>query len=199
MDCLPSAAFAASTSPEAGFATRPDAFLRSLNLADKMHVGKTAGGESGRLSPMASIVVSHSGLCVSDIDVSLRFYTEGLGFEMAEGYDVGDEVADTLEVPKGVVLRSQMIVKDGTKIELLGWKSPATHGEPSATRNQLGLTHLSFTVEDMPAVEEKLVSLGATVIESTRTHIDMGPASLDLLFLADPDGTRIELMETIIK
>jgi hypothetical protein len=31
-----------------------------------------------------------------------------------------------------------MIVKDGTKIELLGWKSPATHGEPSATRNQLG-------------------------------------------------------------
>jgi lactoylglutathione lyase len=39
---------------------------------------------------MASIVVSHSGLCVSDIDVSLRFYTEGLGFELAEGYDVGD-------------------------------------------------------------------------------------------------------------
>ena len=148
---------------------------------------------------MASIVVSHSGLCVSDIEVAIRFYTEGLGFELAEGYDVGDEVADTLEVPKGVVLRSQMIVKDGTKIELLGWTSPATHGEPSATRNQLGLTHLSFTVEDMPAVEEKLVSLGATVIESTRTHIDMGPASLDLLFLADPDGTRIELMETIIK
>jgi catechol 2,3-dioxygenase-like lactoylglutathione lyase family enzyme len=87
---------------------------------------------------MASIVVSHSGLCVSDIDASLCFYTEGLGFEVAEGYDVGDEVADTLEVSKGVVLRSQMIVKDGTKIELLGWKSPATHGEPSATRNQLG-------------------------------------------------------------
>ena len=45
----------------------------------------------------------------------------------------------------------------------------------------------------------KVLLDGATVIESTRTHIDMGPASLDLLFLADPDGTRIELMETIIK
>lgn len=148
---------------------------------------------------MATVRFSHSGLCVSDLDVSLRFYTEGLGFDVAEGYDVGDEVAATLEVPLGVQLRSQMIVKDGTKIELLGWTSPAVHGAPSQTRNHLGLTHLSFEVEDMPAIEARLVALGATVIESTRTHIDMGSATLDLLFLADPDGTRIELMETIVR
>jgi catechol 2,3-dioxygenase-like lactoylglutathione lyase family enzyme len=152
----------------------------------------------GQTAHMASISFAHSGLCVSDLEASLRFYTEGLGFELAEGYDVGDEVADTLEVPHGVQLRSQMIVKDGTKIELLGWTSPGVHGRPSQTRNQLGLTHLSFTVEDMPAVEARLVTLGGTVIDSTRTHIDMGGATLDLLFLADPDGTRIELMETIV-
>lgn len=145
---------------------------------------------------MASIRMSHAGLCVADLARSLRFYTEGLGFEVAEGYDVGDEVADTLEVPRGVQLRSQMIVKDGTKIELLGWTSPPVEGAPSSARNQLGLTHLSFEVEDLPAVEARLVASGATVIESTRTHIDMGVATLDLLFLADPDGTRIELMET---
>jgi len=68
---------------------------------------------------MATVRLSHTGLCVSDLETSLRFYTEGLGFEVAEGYDVGDEVADTLEVPHGVVLRSQMIVKDGTRIELM--------------------------------------------------------------------------------
>jgi lactoylglutathione lyase len=140
--------------------------------------------------------MSHAGLCVADLAASLRFYTEGLGYEVAEGYDVGDEVADTLEVPHGVQLRSQMIVKDGTKLELLGWTSPAVVGTPSTARNQLGLTHLSFDVDDLPAVEARLVALGATVIESTRTHIDMGEATLDLLFLADPDGTRIELMET---
>lgn len=145
---------------------------------------------------MASVHMSHAGLCVSDLEASLRFYCEGLGFEVAEGYDVGDEVADTLEVPKGVQLRSQMIVKDGTKLELLGWTSPAVEGTPSTRRNQVGLTHLSFTVEDLPVVEARLVGLGATAIESTRTHIDMGVATLDLLFLADPDGTRIELMET---
>ena len=147
---------------------------------------------------MASISVSHAGLCVSDLKRSVRFYTEGLGYEVAEAYDVGDEVAATLEVPPGVVLRSQMIVKDGSKIELLGWRAPTPHGEPSSTRNQLGLTHLSFHVQDMAVIEAKLVELGASVLESTRTHIDMGKVTIDLLFLADPDGTRIELMEMIV-
>jgi lactoylglutathione lyase len=144
---------------------------------------------------MASISVSHAGLCVSDLDRSVRFYTEGLGYELAEAYDVGDEVAATLEVPKGVVLRSQMIVKDGSKIELLGWRAPAPRGQPSSSRNQMGLTHLSFHVQDMAVVEAKLVELGGSVLESTRTHIDMGEVTIDLLFLADPDGARIELIE----
>lgn len=145
---------------------------------------------------MDTVRFSHCGLCVGDLATSLRFYTEGLGFEVAEGYDLGDEIAATLEVPPGVELRSQMIVRDGVKLELLGWTAPAVEGTPAQARNQLGLTHLTFDVEDMPAVEARLVSLGATVLESTRTHIDMGVATLDLLFLADPDGTRIELMET---
>jgi lactoylglutathione lyase len=148
---------------------------------------------------MASIEVAHMGLCVSDLQASLRFYCDGLGFEVAEGYDVGDEVAATLEVPRGVTLRSQMIRKGGLKIELLGWTSPAVTGTPSQARNQLGFTHLSFQVTDMPAVEARLVEHGATVLESTRTHFDLGTATIDLLFLADPDGTRIELMETIVR
>ena len=74
---------------------------------------------------MANVTVSHIGLCVSDLEASLRFYIEGLGFEVAEAFDVGDEVAHTLEVEQGVVLKSQMIQKDGMKIELLGWTSPA--------------------------------------------------------------------------
>lgn len=148
---------------------------------------------------MASVSVSHIGLCVSDLEASLRFYTEGLGFEVAEGFDVGDEVAHTLEVEKGVVLRSQMIQKDGMKIELLGWTSPRPSGVPSTSRGQIGLTHLSFNVVDIASVEARLVELGGTVIESTRTAIEPGPgATMHLLFLADPDGTRVELMEAVL-
>jgi len=147
---------------------------------------------------MTNVNVSHIGLCVSDLEASLRFYTEGLGFEMAEGFDVGDEVAHTLEVETGVVLRSQMIQKDGMKVELLGWTSPQPFGAPSTSRGQLGLTHLSFNVVDMPGVEARLVELGGTVVESTRTAMPFPGGAMHLLFLADPDGTRVELMEAVM-
>ena len=147
---------------------------------------------------MANVTVSHIGLCVSDIDASLRFYTEGLGFDVAEAFDVGDEVAHTLEVEQGVVLKSQMIQKDGLKIELLGWTSPQPFGAASSSRGQIGITHLSFNVVDIDAVEQRLIEFGGRVIESTRTRIPFPGGSMNLLFLADPDGTRVELMEAVV-
>jgi predicted enzyme related to lactoylglutathione lyase len=135
---------------------------------------------------------------VSDFEASMRFYTEGLGFEVAEAFDVGDEVAHTLEVERGVVLKSQMIHKDGLKIEILGWSSPQPFGVPSSSRGQLGITHLSFNVVDIDAVEQRLIEFGGTVVESTRTKMPFPGGAMHLLFLADPDGTRVELMEAVI-
>jgi catechol 2,3-dioxygenase-like lactoylglutathione lyase family enzyme len=145
-----------------------------------------------------SIAVSHIGLCVSDLERAMRVYCDGLGFEAADRYDIGDEVAHTLEVGTGVELVSQMIQRDGFKIELLGWLSPAVEGTPSTKRNQLGITHLSFTVQDLPAVEARLVELGCTVLEPTRTAIPFPGGRTELLFLADPDGTRLELMAFVV-
>jgi catechol 2,3-dioxygenase-like lactoylglutathione lyase family enzyme len=147
-------------------------------------------------APVPAVRLSHVGVCVRDLDAALRFYCDGLGFEVAEGYDLGDEVAATLEVPQGARLRSQMVRRDGATLELLAWVTPPADGTPPSRRNQRGLTHLTFVVEDLPAVEARLVAHGGTVVESTRTVIDLGRAVLELVFLADPDGTRIELMET---
>ena len=36
------------------------------------------------------------------------------------------------------------------------------------------------------------------MVESTRTKIPFPGGSMNLLFLADPDGTRVELMEAVI-
>ena len=82
--------------------------------------------------------VTHIGLCVSDFDRSLRFYTEGLGFEVAEGWDIPSSLAHLAEVPPPVNVRSQMIVKNGWKLELLGWREPLGRGrrprDPPADR-----------------------------------------------------------------
>lgn len=136
---------------------------------------------------------SHGGICVTDLDRSLRFYCEGLGFELAEGYDLDDTMlpglADALEVASPVALRSQMITKGALKIELLAYSTPAAVGQPSSSRGQLGLTHLNFLVDDVDATAGHLVSCGGTILEHTDVTV-----GVRLLFLADPDGNRIELM-----
>jgi catechol 2,3-dioxygenase-like lactoylglutathione lyase family enzyme len=146
---------------------------------------------------MASINVSHTALCVSDLERSVHFYTEGLGYELMERFEAGGEVAGLCEIddPAPIEMCVQFIAKDGVRLELVHWPSPGVHGRPSQSRNELGLTHLSYEVTDLPAVEARLISLGARPIEGSRLHVDRETYQVDMVFLADPDDTRIELVE----
>ena len=136
---------------------------------------------------------SHVGLCVSDLERAIRFYCEGLGCALAERYELDSSwvpgLAEALEVTPPAVIVSQMVTSGRLKIELLAWSSPKPEGAPSTRRNQLGLTHLSFHVDDVDRVAKRLVEHGATLLPDTRQA-----PGIDLVFLADPDGTRIELM-----
>jgi lactoylglutathione lyase len=139
----------------------------------------------------SSAVFSHVGICVSDLERSVRFYCEGLGFDRQESFPIDNTFGAALEVAGDIALTSQFIRREGLAVELLYFTNPAPLGEPSAHRNQLGLTHLSFYVDDVDATLAVLVDHGGTVVESTRTTNE----GIDLVFLHDPDGTRIELMK----
>jgi catechol 2,3-dioxygenase-like lactoylglutathione lyase family enzyme len=138
---------------------------------------------------------SHFGICVSDLDRSLRFYCEALGFEKAESHQIGSEFARLMEFDD-VAVTSQFIRKGSTGIELLAFAEPAPFGDGVRRAvNQLGLTHLSFRVDDVEAVAAKVVELGGSVVESSRTTIDFGGVPLEFVYCTDPDGVRVELMD----
>ena len=88
-----------------------------------------------------------------------------------------------------VVLTSQIIERGGLRIELLEFHEPGVVGSPSQRRNQLGLTHLCFYVDDVDAAAERMLEHGALVLDDTRANL-----GTDIVFLMDPDGVRIELM-----
>ncbi|MEI7858342.1 MAG: VOC family protein [Acidimicrobiales bacterium] len=138
---------------------------------------------------------SHLGICVADLDRSLRFYCEGLGFAPGASHEVGEEFAALMEV-EGVRLRSQMITKDGVTVELLGFDAPGVTGsDDRRPMNQLGLTHLSIRVDDIDATAAAIEALGGSVVRSTRTALPFGDVTLDFVYCTDPDGVRIELMD----
>lgn len=135
---------------------------------------------------------SHVGICVSDLERSLRFYCEGIGFEPTQLHDVGPEFGRLMEID-GVQVRSQFLRLEATLVELLFYVAPGFVG-PAERRpvNQLGLTHLNFRVDDVDAVAAELARLGGTVLEHTRTTFS---PEMDFVYCTDPDGTRIELMK----
>jgi glyoxylase I family protein len=139
--------------------------------------------------------LSHVGLCVADLERALRFYCEGLGFREVSGLELSGEPAATLLELPGVALRARYLERDGTVVELLHYPTPGATGDGTPRpMNALGFTHLSFQVSDLDAVLARLVALGGRPLPHTR--VENPRLGMQAVFLTDPDGTRIELVQS---
>lgn len=135
-----------------------------------------------------SMIVNHVGLCVSDLQPSLRFY-EGLGFEHDTTRDLQPPDALTgqlLGIEPPVGLTAVYLRRDEFTLELLHYGRPDNPAPGARPMNQPGLTHLSFTVGDLDATIEQVRALGGEVVESS----NIGPA----VMVRDPDGQLLELL-----
>ncbi len=142
---------------------------------------------------------SHIGIGVTDLDRSIRFYCDVFGFVQLYQLDFdNNEVAATME--QEGAFRSAMLIRDDIRIELLQWVDvPATGTGRRKPMTELGFTHLSFRVEDIDGLTAAVVAAGGAMVDETRTILgDPADArSTRLIYLTDPDGTRIELMQNV--
>jgi catechol 2,3-dioxygenase-like lactoylglutathione lyase family enzyme len=137
---------------------------------------------------------SHVGLCVANLARSQRFYVDGLGFREASRLEVSGAPSDTLLELEGAQLEAVYLVRDGFCLELLHYREPGAVGDAARRpMNALGLTHLSLRVGDVDAVARSLAAFGARVLDATRVeNPELGATAI---FVLDPDGTRIELVQ----
>jgi glyoxylase I family protein len=143
---------------------------------------------------MSLLRLTHIGICVSDWERSLRFYRDILGFKYLSELQVAGEPSNTLLQLDNAELRALYLERDGTRIELLHYASPGHHGDGSPRpMNQLGLTHLSLRVDNLAATLEDLKQAGVRILD--KTHIDIPVFDAAAIFIADPDGTLIELVQ----
>jgi predicted enzyme related to lactoylglutathione lyase len=123
-------------------------------------------------------VFNHVGICVTDLERSRRFYEQVLKAP-EEG------TSKLLQIPEPVGLKAVYMVRDGLVLELLYYAQAEARPFRERVMNEPGLTHLSLSVGDIPAVLKKVVPNGGQVIEET----DMEAA----IIIRDPDGQIIEL------
>ncbi len=130
-------------------------------------------------------VVNHVGQCVEDLDRSVRFYVELLGFEVDRELVVPDAAAGPLlglEAPIG--LKAVYLRNGDFQLELMHFDRASNPGFAERVFNEPGLTHLSISVEDFEGVTSRVEQLGGTIL----TQFPVA------LMVRDPDGQLLEIL-----
>ena len=131
---------------------------------------------------------NHVGHCVRDLERSRRFYQEVLGFTVRNELQVPDEPASKLlQVPVPVGMTALYLERDGFVLELLHFDREGNAPQRDRSFTEPGLTHLSFSVDDILASAARAAELGGEILADTEIP---GAA----IMLRDPDGQLVELL-----
>ena len=144
--------------------------------------------------------VSHIAVCVADLEQSLHFYRDLLGLtvrmhttqQMARR--PGTESAEMYQRPRESRTVANVYFDDPEKSQpflvLTSHPGDTVEGEPIKL-DQIGISHISFGVEDVRAYAEELmakgVSLAGTVEDFTNDQGEMRT-----FFVYDPDGILVQ-------
>jgi catechol 2,3-dioxygenase-like lactoylglutathione lyase family enzyme len=144
------------------------------------------------MSPPATAMMSHIGICTRDLEQSLRFYTEALGFTLDRTIDEIAAPFDAMMELPGMRCRVHYIKHGGFTLELIGLATPTVTGSSERRpMNQLGFTHMTLIVPDLDAAIARVEQYGGRAHAETRVDSAFGP----MLFCTDPNGVRVELIE----
>jgi lactoylglutathione lyase len=121
--------------------------------------------------------IGHIALKVHDLERSLAFYRDRLGFpEMMR-----------IDRPEGGIWLVYLRITDEQFIEIF----PGAENERAPGWNGNAITHVCLTVDDLDAVVDRVVGAGIPLLIEKKTAIDGNRQA----WIEDPDGNRIEFMQ----
>ena len=139
--------------------------------------------------------ISHIAVCVRDLDKSLVFYRDILGMTVSL-----DAVQDTRGGSRAHTYKRR---RDTRRVVHLGWgdgKEPylvmtchpgdEPDGEPIKL-DQVGVSHFSFTVDDLPALAEELTAKGVEIPGGIEAYKNP-QGTLSSFYALDPDGILVQ-------
>jgi catechol 2,3-dioxygenase-like lactoylglutathione lyase family enzyme len=142
---------------------------------------------------MSVIRFGHLGICVSSLAKSVPFYRDLLGFHALTETDVRGADADKLLGLAGVDQTTVFLERDGVRLALFEFRTPAGPAGRIRTMNEPGMAAIMLRVDDLDATLAKMRAASVHVLDETRT--DYPAYNSRLVFVADPDGTLVELVE----
>jgi catechol 2,3-dioxygenase-like lactoylglutathione lyase family enzyme len=139
----------------------------------------------------------HTGITVSNLERSLVFWGNVLGFQLSHTAHQTGELAKEITGVAGAEIKLAVLKgPGGHKIELLEYLAPPDRKRRTDLRPcDLGSAHVALLIDDLEAVLEKIAASGWKAAGKPQT-LQSGPnAGKRVVYVRDPDGTTIELMQ----
>jgi lactoylglutathione lyase len=147
------------------------------------------------MPPTFALTAHHVGLTVSDLERSVAFYRDLLGFAVV--YERGEVLAEYMPrlvgLP-GARLKIAGLDLPGLHLDLIEYIAPQGANAAGPTCD-VGNGHLGFTVDDLWAAYRQLVAAGVR-FKSEPVSITHGPNRGGwAVYFTDPDGITLEMIQ----
>ena len=157
--------------------------LIGLALASAVFAPIGAHGQDGGSEPKIELSHVMSAYSVADIEAVTEFYVDVLDFEVVK------------DVPLGEAMHFRWLRNGNQGIELVQMANSQPgpeRGTPPAHLMVRGPGQLMLQVEDIEATKAALLAKGVTPnVDIT----DIGPLGIKVMFVNDPEGNPIEIVE----
>lgn len=139
--------------------------------------------------------VRHSAIVVRDLEAIIAFYQK-LGFiESKRDTETGAFIEQVTGITDVKVEWIKMRSPDGFLLELLQYHSHPEHKDIiRQASNQLGCSHIAFTVADINKACELISEWGGSCVNTAATSSD---GNAKVAYCHDPEGVLLEIVQEL--
>lgn len=145
--------------------------------------------------PFKVLSTNHTSFTVSNLDRSIAFFRDCLGFEVTSKAPREAPLTERVTGIPGAKITVAYVRGPGHSLELIEFHGPASRAKVEARACDTGAFHLAYNVDDLDAALAAVRAHGALPVGEAIT-VDGGPnKGARIVFVRDPDGIMLELIQ----
>ncbi len=141
------------------------------------------------------LATNHTSFTVSDLDRSVDFYTNVLGFELIHRGGRDPKFIERVVAVQGADIEVAYIQAPGHRLELIEYRAPADRRQVECRPCDAGFAHIAFDVDDIDAVLRAVRAAGVTPLGEPLSLVHGPNRGGRVVYTRDPDGVTVEFIQ----